>query len=98
MVWNPSAGSDHGGHMFRVADALEKVGLRVHEDVGLIPLEVRDREKGMSGIDQNFEQIGATAVHHVIGMFHRGKRGFPKRHRKRWSTETGLREARCADV
>jgi len=66
-----------GVHMYRVADGLEKMGLRVPEDIGLISLELRDREKGMSGIDQNFEQIGATAVHQVIGMFHRGERGLP---------------------
>ncbi len=66
-----------GVHMYRVADVLEKMGLRVPADVGLISLELRDRENGMSGIDQNFEQIGATAVHNVIGMFHRGERGLP---------------------
>jgi hypothetical protein len=45
--------------------------------VGVVSLERREREAGITGMEQNFERIGAAAVNTVIGMLHRGERGLP---------------------
>jgi len=66
-----------GVHMYRVLPVLKKMGVRVPEDVGVVSLELREREAGLSGMNQNFEQVGASAVNTVISMLHRGERGLP---------------------
>ncbi len=64
-----------GVHMYRVLEALEKMRVRVPQQVGVVTLERREREAGISGMEQNFEQIGAAAVNTIIAMLHRGERG-----------------------
>lgn len=66
-----------GVHMYRVLEALEKMRVRVPKRVGVVTLERREREAGVAGMEQNFEQIGAAAVNTIIGMLHRGERGLP---------------------
>lgn len=66
-----------GVHVYRVLEALQRMKVRVPEDVGVVSLELREREAGCTGIDQSSEQIGAAAVHTLIGMLHRGERGLP---------------------
>lgn len=66
-----------GVHMYQPLSVLRKMGVRVPRDVGIVTLERREREAGVTGMDQNFERIGAAAVNTIIGMLHRGERGLP---------------------
>lgn len=66
-----------GVHMYQVLAVLESMRVRVPEDVGVVSLELRDREAGMTGVQQNFERIGEAAVHMLVGMLSRGERGLP---------------------
>ena len=61
----------------KVLAALKTMRVRVPRDVGVVTLERREREAGLSGMEQNFERIGAAAVNSIIGMLHRGERGLP---------------------
>lgn len=67
-----------GVHLYRVLEVLKKMRVRVPEDVGLVTLELRERERGFTGMDQSFERIGEASVNTLIGMLHRGERGIPE--------------------
>lgn len=45
--------------------------------VAIVTLDRRSRDRGVAGIDQDYPQIGATAVDTVIGMLHRNEYGLP---------------------
>ena len=45
--------------------------------VAVVSLDRRSRDRGVAGIDQDYPQIGATAVDTVIGMLHRNEHGLP---------------------
>lgn len=47
------------------------------EDVAVVSLDRRGRDRGVAGIDQDYTQIGAVAVDTVVGMLHRNEQGLP---------------------
>jgi len=49
----------------------------VARGVAVVSLDRRSRDRGVAGIDQDYPQIGATAVDTVIGMLHRNEHGLP---------------------
>lgn len=55
---------------------LEKIGLRVPDDLGLAVLSVLDGNAD-SGIDQNSFEIGQAAVDLLISLIHSGQHGIP---------------------
>lgn len=56
---------------------LEAHGYRVPADVGVACLDKLVHMKGVAGIDQNHEAIGAAAVRLVVGQLQNGERGLP---------------------
>lgn len=56
---------------------LEEEGIRIPGDVALAHLDVLPSMKGWSGICQNGEQIGQSAVDMLIGQIHRNEIGVP---------------------
>jgi LacI family transcriptional regulator len=66
--------------------ALEGAGLRIPADIGIVspafPTESWQTGDnafgGLSGIDERFDIIGATAVDTLVGLIHRHERGIPE--------------------
>lgn len=66
--------------------ALEKAGMRIPSDIGIVspafPTEswraAGELPDGLSGIDERFDIIGATAVDTLVGLIHRHERGVPE--------------------
>lgn len=56
---------------------LQRVGLRVPDDVGLASLSIRDCPIN-AGIDQHPEEIGRVALRTLISLIHGRETGFPK--------------------
>lgn len=54
---------------------LEKLGLSVPADIGLIQLECRKSDKRWAGMCQHNDHTGEAAVDTLIGMIHRGETG-----------------------
>ncbi|HEY8965537.1 MAG TPA: LacI family DNA-binding transcriptional regulator [Candidatus Methylacidiphilales bacterium] len=57
---------------------LEEGGLRVPQDIGFVNPARAGGPDRCSAIDENTEEIGATAVDILIEMIHRGERGVPR--------------------
>ncbi len=47
------------------------------DDVAIVSLDRRPRDRGIAGIDQDYERVGAAAVDALLGMLHRNERGLP---------------------
>lgn len=56
---------------------LQKLGLRVPQDVALVHLNVCGDVAGWAGIDQKHAQLGECAVDMVVAQLHRDERGIP---------------------
>ena len=62
---------------------LIEAGLRIPEDVGLVPLALSDSDRGsFAGMDENGKVVGAAAVDLLVGMLHRNERGVPEHPQK----------------
>lgn len=63
---------------FSMWDKMLSLGLRVPEDIGLAYIHVGKTETLLSGIHQNDEEIGRSAVDFLVAMLHRNERGLPR--------------------
>ncbi|MCS7049364.1 MAG: substrate-binding domain-containing protein, partial [Verrucomicrobiae bacterium] len=61
----------------RVAGALERLGYRIPETMGLAHLSLADDVKGWSGIDEQHELIGSAAVDLIVSQLEHNERGLP---------------------
>lgn len=61
-----------------IARRLQALDQRFPRDLGFVSLDLQRDEKTLSGIYQNDEIIGRTAVDLVVAMLHRGERDLPK--------------------
>ncbi|MDX2111368.1 MAG: LacI family DNA-binding transcriptional regulator [Verrucomicrobiota bacterium] len=59
-------------------DWLLKAGLRVPEDCGYAVLDTSPLYPQLSGMDQNWERIGASAIEVLAGQIYRNERGIPQ--------------------
>ncbi len=61
--------------------ALEHAGCRIPEDIGFAALDIAqmnlDHVDAPAGIDQNLEQIGATAIDNLATLLYHNEQGFP---------------------
>jgi LacI family transcriptional regulator len=60
-----------------IIDWLNKLGLKVPEDVGFAHLWTPDRSGQFAGLYHNPPAIGSAAVDFLVGMIHRNERGIP---------------------
>lgn len=60
-----------------VIEMLKVAGLSVPGDVGLVTLDHSEIDKGIAGIDQVPELVGAAAVDIIIAQINRNERGIP---------------------
>ncbi len=58
-----------------VSHWLEKLSIKVPQDVGLIQLEWRKSDPNWSGMRQHNDHTGEAAVDMLVGMIHRGETG-----------------------
>lgn len=61
----------------RVAVALEQLGHRIPDTIGLAHLSLADDVKGWSGIDEQHELIGSAAVDIIVSQLEHNERGLP---------------------
>lgn len=62
-----------------IKDWVERAGLIVPDQIGLVHLDLTPELKGWSGMDQNNPLVGAFAVDLVVGQLHRNESGIPER-------------------
>ncbi len=65
-----------GPHPVRLKEWLQQIGGGART-TAIVSLDRRPRDRGVAGINQNYPQIGATAVDTVIGMLNRNEQGLP---------------------
>jgi LacI family transcriptional regulator len=53
------------------------LGLRIPEDIGYTGLSVRDNEQEISGLSQQNEKVGKTAIDFLASLIERNERGIP---------------------
>ncbi|EIQ00658.1 transcriptional regulator [Opitutaceae bacterium TAV1] len=75
-TFRPDAVITQHGHVRRW---LHEAGRRVPDDVGLATLDIQGDQATFSGIDQNNDVIGATAVDLVVEQIHHNEYGIPAR-------------------
>ena len=73
--WNPDVILSGNAE---ILPKLAKAGLRVPADVGVAILDRSPSDTRIAGIDQQMEQVGASAMDLIIGQLHRNERGIPK--------------------
>ena len=61
-----------------VAPVLERMGLRVPEDVAFVDVFLDDLSGKFAGVHQNYEEVGALAVEFLAGQISQNKRGIPR--------------------
>jgi len=61
----------------RSARWLEKIGLRIPEDIGLAHLNLAEDVPGWAGIAPLIEEVAAAAVDLLVGLIHRHETGSP---------------------
>ena len=61
----------------RSARWLDKIGLRIPEDIGLAHLNLAEDVSGWAGIDPLIEEVAAAAVDLLVGLIHRHETGAP---------------------
>jgi DNA-binding LacI/PurR family transcriptional regulator len=59
----------------RTLSLIREMGLRVPEDIGFINLSKLDDDGEISGVDNQFEEVGAAAVDLVVSQMHSFDRG-----------------------
>lgn len=79
-----------------VRDWVGELGLKVPEDIGLANLNLVSDVSDWSGVDEQHEEIGASAVDILIGALSRNELGLPRQPRKvlipgEWVTGSTLR-------
>lgn len=62
---------------FSMWDKILSLGMRVPEDIGFAYIHIGKAETLLSGIHQNDEEIGRTAIDFLVAMLHRNERGVP---------------------
>jgi DNA-binding LacI/PurR family transcriptional regulator len=60
-----------------ILDTIHNAGLSVPEDVGVAILDHSESDKGVAGIDQQPELVGAAAVDMIVAQINRNERGLP---------------------
>jgi LacI family transcriptional regulator len=65
-------------HDKKIVQWIEESGLRIPEDIGFALPAQHDHTSTFSGIDENNELVGKTAVNLVVDMIHRGETGIPE--------------------
>jgi LacI family transcriptional regulator len=73
--WRPDAMICHG-HLFRLL--MEVCGWRISNDLGLAHLSIAEDVADWSGINPQYDKMGAIAVDLVIDLLHRSHRGIPE--------------------
>jgi DNA-binding LacI/PurR family transcriptional regulator len=68
-----------GGDYASVLSWLKCAGVDVPGQVGVVSLDVHERDGSIAGIDQHSEELGAAVVDHLIARLHRNERGAPPR-------------------
>jgi LacI family transcriptional regulator len=58
---------------------LKTLGLKIPRDLCLVSLDRRPGDRGIAGIDQNYQSWGGNAVDVLIGMLQRNERGLPEK-------------------
>lgn len=56
---------------------LKQLGHAVPRDVSVVALDRRPHDRGLAGIDQDYANLGASAVDMLVGMTQRNDRGLP---------------------
>lgn len=56
---------------------IEKAGLRIPRDLGVVQLEWRDSAHDWAGMQQHNDLVGEAAMDMLVGMIHRGEKGPP---------------------
>jgi len=64
-----------GYYNFSILNWLSEIGLRVPDDIGFSTLIYHPLLPHCSGMDVQFEKIGAVAVEQLTGLLHRNERG-----------------------
>jgi LacI family transcriptional regulator len=60
-----------------IIELLNEVGLSVPADIGLVTLDHSSVDKGIAGIDQLPELVGAAAMDMIVAQINRNERGIP---------------------
>ena len=60
-----------------VKEWVNSLGLRVPEDIGLVQLDKSDETNDWTGMQQNSELVGRSAIDMLIGQLHRNESGLP---------------------
>ncbi len=66
-------------NIMEVTAWLKTLRLKIPRDLCLVSLDRRNSDRGIAGIDQNYEGWGANAVDVLIGMLQRNERGLPEK-------------------
>ena len=66
-----------GGDYASVLSWLQRAGVDVPREVGVVSLDLHVRDGSVAGIDQHSEELGAAVVDHLIARLHRNERGAP---------------------
>lgn len=56
---------------------IERLGLRIPQDIGVAFLHLQPNDQGLSGIDQQWQAIGAAAVDRLTSLIHSRQNGIP---------------------
>jgi len=74
-TYQPEVVVSVGNYNSLVLDWMGKIGLRVPEDTGFSTLICHPLSHFCSGMDVEFDKIGAVAVEQLTGLLHRNERG-----------------------
>jgi len=69
---------DHENHFRSIESFLKNRKLVVPRDIGLAVLDATVHIEGVSGVHQNIEQMGVSAVDMVVSRLHQGETALPK--------------------
>jgi len=65
-------------HVWQMEDLLQKMGMQVPRDIGLVMHNVVPGERHFAGIDERGTLIGSAALEHLIAMLNHQEYGIPK--------------------
>ncbi len=65
-------------HNLNAVAWIEKLGLRIPEEVGLVFVNLPKTEKHLTGVYQNDHQVGRSAIELLVNNLHRNDRGIPQ--------------------
>jgi DNA-binding LacI/PurR family transcriptional regulator len=63
---------------FKIYDWLALLGVKIPQDIGFVDLSLRENEAFVSGLSQQNEKVGKTAVDFLVSLIERNERGIPK--------------------